>query len=175
LIHEFLEPFGVTGIAVAAGDTAGLDEAIRAARNPSIVFIETPANPTMMMTDIRRAAESAARHRPRPIVMVDNTFLGPAFQHPLLLGADLVLYSATKYLSGFSDMLAGAALAADPEIIHQMRSRRVMFVAFHANGCWCCNSSLRCGCRGKWHENGNYNHGGKPPGRRRSRELRPWS
>jgi methionine-gamma-lyase len=143
LIHEFLEPFGVTGIAVAAGDTAGLDEAIRAARNPSIVFIETPANPTMMMTDIRRAAERAAQHHPKPIVMVDNTFLGPAFQHPLLLGADLVLYSATKYLSGFSDMLAGAALAADPEIIHQMRSRRVMFGnILQPDECWMLDGRL---------------------------------
>jgi cystathionine beta-lyase/cystathionine gamma-synthase len=143
LIHEFLEPFGVTGIAVAAGDTAGLDDAIRAARNPSIVFIETPANPTMMMTDIRRAAESAAEHYPRPMVMVDNTFLGPAFQHPLLLGADLVLYSATKYLSGFSDMLAGAALAADPEIIHQMRNRRVMFGnILQPDECWMLDGRL---------------------------------
>jgi len=143
LIHEFLEPFGVTGIAVAAGDTAGLDEAIRAARNPSIVFIETPANPTMMMTDIRRAAERAAGRHPKPMVMVDNTFLGPAFQHPLLLGADLVLYSATKYLSGFSDMLAGAALAGDPEIIHQMRSRRVMFGnILQPDECWMLDGRL---------------------------------
>jgi methionine-gamma-lyase len=143
LIHEFLEPFGVTGIAVAAGDTAGLDEAIRTAHNPSIVFIETPANPTMVMTDIRRSAERAAEHHPKPMVMVDNTFLGPAFQHPLLLGADLVLYSATKYLSGFSDMLAGAALAKDPEIIHQMRSRRVMFGnILQPDECWMLDGRL---------------------------------
>jgi cystathionine beta-lyase/cystathionine gamma-synthase len=59
--------------------------------------------------------------------MVDNTFLGPAFQHPLQLGADLVLYSATKYLSGFSDLLAGAALARDPELIERMKARRIIF------------------------------------------------
>ena len=57
--------------------------------------------------------------------MVDNTFLGPTFQHPLMLGADLVLYSATKYLSGFSDMLAGVALAKDPELIAAMRKFRL--------------------------------------------------
>jgi methionine-gamma-lyase len=69
--------------------------------------------------------------------MVDNTFLGPTFQHPLPLGADLVLYSATKYLSGFSDMVAGAALAKDPEIIRQMRSRRVMFGnILQPDECW---------------------------------------
>ena len=84
-----------------------------------IVFLETPANPTLIMTDIERAAETARRHPKRPVVMVDNTFLGPTFQHPLALGADMVLYSATKYLSGFSDMVAGVAIAersgADPE------------------------------------------------------------
>jgi len=143
LIHEFLEPFGVTGIAVVAGATAQLDKAIRSARNPSIVFIETPANPTMMMTDIRHAADAAAAHREKPIVMVDNTFLGPAFQHPLTLGADLVLYSATKYLSGFSDMVAGAALATDTEIIQKMRSRRVMFGnILQPDECWMLDGRL---------------------------------
>ena len=57
LIHRFLEPFGVRGIPVHSGDSAGIDEAIRSARNCSIVFLETPANPTMIMTDIERAAE----------------------------------------------------------------------------------------------------------------------
>jgi methionine-gamma-lyase len=143
LIHEFLEPFGVTGVPVVAGDTAGLESAIRTARDPSIVFIETPANPTMMMTDIRRAAEQAAQRHPKPVVMVDNTFLGPAFQHPLTLGADLVLYSATKYLSGFSDLLAGAALAGDPAIIDQMRSRRVMFGnILQPDECWMLDGRL---------------------------------
>jgi len=69
----------------------------------------------MVMTDIRRASEVAAEHSPKPIVIVDNTFLGPTFQHPLTLGADLVLYSATKYLSGFSDMVAGAASPKTPQ------------------------------------------------------------
>lgn len=143
LIHEFLEPFGVAGVPIVAGDTQGLDKAIRSAHNPSIVFIETPANPTMMMTDIRHAADAAATHRERPIVMVDNTFLGPAFQHPLALGADLVLYSATKYLSGFSDMVAGAAMARDPEIIHKMRSRRVMFGnILQPDECWMLDGRL---------------------------------
>jgi methionine-gamma-lyase len=143
LIHEFLEPFGVTGVPVVAGDTAGLENAIRTARDPSIVFIETPANPTMMMTDIRRAADEAGQHHPKPVIMVDNTFLGPAFQHPLTLGADLVLYSATKYLSGFSDLLAGAALAADAVLIDQMRSRRVMFGnILQPDECWMLDGRL---------------------------------
>ena len=143
LIHEFLEPFGVAGVPVVAGDTAGLENAIRSSLDPSIVFIETPANPTMTMTDIRHAADQAAQRRPKPVVMVDNTFLGPAFQHPLTLGADLVLYSATKYLSGFSDLLAGAALAGDPAIIDQMRSRRVMFGnILQPDECWMLDGRL---------------------------------
>ncbi len=127
LIHELLEPFGIRCHAVRAGDGAALEQAIRSAERLRIVFIETPANPTMVMTDIRRASEAAASREVRPLVMVDNTFLGPTFQHPLLFGADLVLYSATKYLSGFSDLLAGAALARDPELIRQMRLRRAIF------------------------------------------------
>ena len=143
LIHHFLEPFGMKGIAVPAGAGSALDEAIAGARNLCIVYIETPANPTLTMTDIERAAEAAARHSDRPAVMVDNTFLGPVFQHPLQLGADLVLYSATKYLSGFSDMVAGVALARDPEVIHMLRSRRVMFGnILQPDECWMLDSRL---------------------------------
>lgn len=127
LIHEFLEPFGIKGTAVLAGETEELDRAIRNTPNASAVFIETPANPTIRMTDIAGAVRAARDHARRPLVMVDNTFLGPTFQHPFELGADLVLYSATKYLSGFSDLLAGAALAADPALIAKMKARRIIF------------------------------------------------
>jgi cystathionine beta-lyase/cystathionine gamma-synthase len=137
LIHQFLEQLGMRGIAVNSGDAAGFDAAIRSAENCCIVYLETPANPTLTMTDIERAADAAARHPDRPVIMVDNTFLGPAFQHPLQLGADLVLYSATKYLSGFSDMLAGVALARSPEVIQALRSRRVMFGnILQPDECW---------------------------------------
>jgi methionine-gamma-lyase len=127
LIHEFLEPFGIKGVPVLAGQTAELDRAILDTPNVSAILIETPANPTMRMTDIARAAGAAQALPQRPILMVDNTFMGPTFQHPLQCGADLVLYSATKYLSGFSDLLAGAALAADPTLIGRMKARRIIF------------------------------------------------
>jgi methionine-gamma-lyase len=143
LIRNFLEPFGVRSIPVLAGDTEGIRRAIQAAEDPAIVLIETPANPTLVMTDLRDAADAAHEHPRRPVVMVDNTFLGPAFQHPLLLGADLVLYSATKYLSGFSDMVAGAAVSKDPALIHQMRSRRSMFGnILQPDECWMLDSRL---------------------------------
>ena len=90
LIHKFLEPFGVTR------DSRAVRAMRRRSTRPSarrenccIVFLETPANPTLIMTDIERAAETARKHPDRPVVMVDNTFLGPAFQHPLPLGADI--------------------------------------------------------------------------------------
>ncbi len=143
LIHQFLDPFGVAGIAVTAGDTAGLAAAIRDAADPCIVFIESPANPTLIMTDIRAAVEAAKRHPSKPLVMVDNTFLGPVFQHPLKLGADLVLYSATKYLSGFSDLVAGAVLAHDVALIERMRSRRTMFGnILQPDECWMLDGRL---------------------------------
>ncbi len=127
LIRDILEPFGWHGVAVQAGHSAALDQAIRSAKDLAIVFIETPANPTLTMTDIRRAAAAAAEHPDKPLVVVDNTLLGPIFQHPILLGADLVLYSATKYLSGFSDMIAGAVLGKDPALMKQLFGRRGLF------------------------------------------------
>jgi len=143
LIHSFLEPFGVQGIPVEGGDTEAIDRAIGSAKNLSIVYLETPANPTMVMTDIRRAADAAKNHPDRPVVMVDNTFLGPAFQHPILLGADLVLYSATKYLSGMSDMVAGVALAADPLLMKKILARRSMFGnILQPDECWMLDGRL---------------------------------
>jgi len=143
LIHSFLEPFGVRGIPVHGGDSEALEQAIRNAADCCIVLMETPANPTLMMTDIERVAGAAARHPARPVVMVDNTFLGPVFQHPLLMGADIVLYSGTKYLSGFSDMLAGVALAKSSDTIQKIRSRRNMFGnILPPDECWMLDSRL---------------------------------
>jgi cystathionine beta-lyase/cystathionine gamma-synthase len=143
LIHSFLEPFGVRGIPVSSGDGAAIDEAIRNAPNCCIVYLETPANPTLIMTDIERAAATALKHPDRPVIMVDNTFLGPAFQHPLELGADMCLYSATKYLSGFSDMVAGVALTKSDDLIRKMRSRRGMFGnILQPDECWMLDSRL---------------------------------
>jgi len=146
-IRQFLEGFGICGVAVPAGHGELLEEAIRSSQNLRFVFIETPANPTLRMTDIRRAAHAAAeaglRQNGRVYVMVDNTFMGPAFQHPLMLGADLVLYSATKYLSGFSDMIAGAALARDRELIARLRAVRVMFGnILQPDECWMLDGRL---------------------------------
>ncbi len=143
LIHTFLEPFGVHGIPVPSGDSAAIDRGIRSAKNLCIVFLETPANPTLIMTDIERAADAAHKHPDKPVVMVDNTFLGPTFQHPLLLGADIALYSATKYLSGFSDIIAGVAITKTSEMIQKIRSRRGMFGnILQPDECWMLDGRL---------------------------------
>ena len=126
LLYELLEPYGVHPIPVAAGDSAALARAIETAENLAVVFIETPANPTLRMTDIAAAVAAAGLRAERPVVVVDNTFMGPVFQHPLKLGADVCVYSATKYLAGFSDMLGGAVISVDPELVSHMRSTRAM-------------------------------------------------
>ena len=142
-IQDFLQPWGIRGIPIAAGQREALDAAVETTAGLAIVLIETPANPTLVMSDIRAAAESASRRATKPLVMVDNTLLGPAFQHPLPLGADLVLYSATKYLSGFSDMIAGVALASDPSLIRKMRSKRSLFGnILQPDECWMLDSRL---------------------------------
>jgi len=143
LIHSFLEPFGVRGIPVRSGDSAAIDHAIRSAEDCSVVFLETPANPTLIMTDIERAADTARKHPGRPVIMVDNTFLGPTFQHPLLLGADITLYSATKFLSGFSDMVAGVAITREAGMIRKIRKLRGMFGnILQPDECWMLDGRL---------------------------------
>ncbi len=153
LIQGFLQPFGIEGIAVQAGKTEEIDQAIRRARNLRVVLIESPANPTVIMTDIKRACETVARlplagsnghgTAERPLVMIDNTFLGPAFQHPLSLGADVSLYSATKYLGGYSDIIGGVALAKDAGLMNKIRSKRSLFGnILQPDECWILNTRL---------------------------------
>ncbi len=143
LIHELIEKLGIVCRPVVAGHSAELDDAIRTTPNLKVVLIESPANPTMVMTDIKRACLTAAHVDPKPCVMVDNTFLGPAFQHPMTLGADIVLYSATKYLGGFSDLLAGVVLGIDPALNKKLRARRGLFGnILQPDECWILDGRL---------------------------------
>ena len=88
----------------------GAAESIRA-RKPKLLWIETPSNPLLRIADI--ASLSSAGREAGAIVVVDNTFLSPALQRPLELGADIVVHSTTKYLNGHSDVVGGAVVAAD--------------------------------------------------------------
>ncbi len=128
LVHHLLPVLGVTARGVNAGDAEALArEAASLGDALAMVYVETPANPTLRMTDIAEAA-TIAHARPRPALLaVDNTFLGPVFQSPLLHGADLVLYSASKYLGGHSDLVAGALVARDPELVDRVKAVRSFF------------------------------------------------
>lgn len=119
LIKSVLPEFGIipigfpTGVPVSEIE-AELREKI-GKRRIAAAFFETPANPTLGLVDIRGIANfvhSYENDEHRPVVMVDNTFLGPVFQHPLKFGADLVVYSATKFIGGHSDVIAGAVLGS---------------------------------------------------------------
>ena len=99
------------------------------------------ANPTLRMTDIRGAVDAARSRGAEIRVVIDNTFLGPVFQHPLALGADLCVYSATKYLAGFSDMLGGVVTARDPELVSAIKGTRAI-----ATRCWLTMLPTSCGC-----------------------------
>jgi cystathionine gamma-synthase len=84
------------------------------ARRPKLLWVETPSNPLLRIVDIRAAAKLAKAAG--ALLLVDNTFLSPAWQQPIALGADLVLHSTTKYLNGHSDVVGGAVVAATPEL-----------------------------------------------------------
>jgi methionine-gamma-lyase len=143
LIHQVLQPLGFHGIPVLAGDTAAMRKAIESASNLRLLFIESPANPILTMTDIESAVAQAKRHPDSPLVAVDNTFLGPSFQHPLMHNADLVVYSATKYLSGFSDLLGGIILAKDLDLIMHLHSMRaILGNILQADECWLLDGRL---------------------------------
>lgn len=86
------------------------------ALNPRLVWIETPSNPLLRITDLRFVIDAA--HRAGALALVDNTFLSPALQQPIRLGADLVLHSTTKYINGHSDVVGGAVISANAEL-HQ--------------------------------------------------------
>jgi len=92
--------------------------------NVALVFIETPANPTNALVDIAACAEFAHDHG-APLA-VDNTFLGPLWQHPMEHGADLVIYSATKFIGGHSDVVAGACVGR-AEYLETIRAYRTFF------------------------------------------------
>ncbi|GGI66979.1 O-succinylhomoserine (thiol)-lyase [Shewanella hanedai] len=99
-------------VVVDQTDSQALSEAI--ALKPKMVWLETPSNPLLRVVDI--AAISAASHDVDALVVVDNTFLTPFLQQPLLLGADIVMHSTTKYINGHSDVVGGAVVAKDPEL-----------------------------------------------------------
>lgn len=118
LFHTVSEPRGITFTTVNFSEgTAQVAAAIRP--ETKALYIETPTNPMMHVTDIRAAAELAHAHG--ALLIVDNTFLSPYLQNPLTLGADIVVHSGTKYLSGHNDTLAGFAVVKDAALAARLR------------------------------------------------------
>ena len=116
-LHHGIGEFGVRVTHVDMTDAAAVEAAM--ASRPKVVYFETPANPNMRLVDIQAVA--AAAHRAGALVVVDNTYCTPYLQQPLALGADVVVHSATKYISGHGDVTAGVAVAADAELGDRIR------------------------------------------------------
>jgi cystathionine beta-lyase/cystathionine gamma-synthase len=117
LLREILAPFGVEAVFVDPEDGAALERALAA--EPALLFVETPANPTLRLVDIQRAASAA--HAVGAKLVVDNTFLTAALQRPLDLGADVVVYSTTKFIEGHDTTLGGAVLTRDEALLARLR------------------------------------------------------
>ncbi|GAB4117527.1 MAG: cystathionine gamma-synthase family protein [Roseiflexaceae bacterium] len=148
-IKHILSRFGIRSVGFSLMDgNPGIDAALRdpaIANRLRMIYVETPCNPSNAMADIGYCAEVAKRHghADRPVlVAVDNTFLGPVFQQPLRHGADLVLYSATKYIGGHSDLIAGACVGRK-ELIGQVKLMRAMLGGNPSpHTCWLLTRSL---------------------------------
>ncbi|MBR0714712.1 cystathionine gamma-synthase family protein [Bradyrhizobium liaoningense] len=139
---------GAVGFADALDEavvTAAAEEAMRKGR-VAMIFIETPANPTNGLVDIaltRRVADMIGKTQGHtPIIACDNTLLGPVFQRPIEHGADLSLYSLTKYVGGHSDLIAGAALGAKAVMKDVKALRGAIGTQLDPHSCWMISRSL---------------------------------
>ncbi len=117
ILETVLSRFGLESSFV---DTAHPDQLASAIRsNTQVVYIETPANPTMKITDLEKAAEIAHRHG--AVLVVDNTFASPYLQRPLELGADVVIHSLTKFINGHSDVVGGMIVVRDESLYRKIK------------------------------------------------------
>ncbi len=121
LMEKHFSRFGVESTYV---DTSDLENVRRAMRpNTKLLYIETPSNPLMQITDIRAAAEIA--HERGALLAVDSTFASPVLQRPLALGADVVLHSVTKFINGHADVVGGVLIARDKTVLGRLREMMV--------------------------------------------------
>jgi cystathionine gamma-synthase len=117
IFEEIYGPYGIKAIYVDTQDLANIDAAVDG--STKAIFLETPSNPIMKVSDIKAVSEYA---KSRGIItIVDNTFLTPYYQQPIKLGADIVVHSATKYLGGHNDTLAGLVVTSTEEYGEKLR------------------------------------------------------
>jgi methionine-gamma-lyase len=150
LIHNVLTPRGVAAIGFLDGVN---EESIRDAAaeaegrgRVAVIYAETPSNPTNTLVDIAAlrtiAEEIEGRQGHRPLIVVDNTFLGPIYQAPLAHGADIVVYSVTKYIAGHSDLVAGAALGSREAMRPIKGLRPLLGTSLDPHSAWMIGRSL---------------------------------
>ena len=123
LFEKVYKKFGITVTYVDTTDLGAINRAITP--KTRLIWIESPTNPTLKISDISAIAAIAARYR--ILLCVDNTFASPALQQPLQLGADIVVHSATKYIGGHSDVIAGLVITKNPDLGAQIK--------FYQNAC----------------------------------------
>ena len=116
LFEGVLRQYGLDFSWVDTSDPATIEAAFRPTTR--MLYVETPTNPTLQLTDLRKASKIAGSRR--ALTVVDNTFMSPALQRPIELGADIVVHSTTKYLNGHSDSVGGAAVLASKKLADRM-------------------------------------------------------
>lgn len=117
VMEKYWSNYGVESTFINTTNLENLDKALRP--NTKVLYIETPTNPTIAITDLKKASEWAHKHN--ILVVVDNTFCSPILQKPLDLGVDVVLHSMTKFINGHADIVAGAVISKNKEIGTKMR------------------------------------------------------
>jgi len=125
LMETFFKGFGVQSTFVDTSSIENIEKAIQA--NTKLIYIETPTNPTISLTDLKKVSELAGKHN--ILVAVDNTFSSPYLQKPLDFGADIVLHSLTKFINGHADIVGGALIAKDDEVYKKLRKSMAYFGA----------------------------------------------
>jgi cystathionine gamma-lyase / homocysteine desulfhydrase len=116
VITKVLDRFGISSTFVDSSDPAKVKEAIQ--ENTKAIYVETPTNPLLKITDLKKMAQIAREHQ--LLLIVDNTFSTPYWQNPLDLGADIVLHSATKYIGGHSDVVAGLVVVNSEDLAEKV-------------------------------------------------------
>lgn len=143
LISEVLPEFGVTNTRVPALERDALIAALERHPNTTVVYLETPANPTMKVIDIAATAAIAHDHEAR--LIVDNTFATPVLQRPLQLGADVVVHSTTKYINGHGTMIGGAVVSSDQQLMEDQIATMIRMTGGVPSpfDCWLANLGLK--------------------------------
>lgn len=117
ILNDIFKKMGIDTTFVDTSDLGAVEKSVRP--NTKIIYIETPGNPTLSLTDIEKTAEIA--HKNSALLVVDNTFMSPALQRPLEQGADVVVHSMTKFLNGHADVVAGLIVVKTEEMYKKIK------------------------------------------------------